>query len=163
MSLNFVLTKPYEPCILYPFVLPIFQSTSLRGPVAVFIGRLLMSIWMGDAKIHELYTTACGLYTCWVTLRAGTIFYHWVPQGWAMLISRIKDWTILVSSLSHFFPLLGCPTFIVEISEQSFLNTENIFINVIYVTCFLASYDNLCSSVPVMWHVFPLVLYWKLK
>ena len=101
MSLNFVLTKPYEPCILYPFVLPIFQSTSLRGPVAVFIGRLLMSIWMGDAKIHELYTTACGLYTCWVTLRAGTIFYHWVPQGWAMLISRIKDWTILVSSMSN--------------------------------------------------------------
>ncbi|KAI0216132.1 E3 ubiquitin-protein ligase MARCH6 [Lamellibrachia satsuma] len=56
-----------------------------------------MSLWMGEAKIHELYTTACGLYTCWVTLRAGTILYHWVPQGWGNLFSRVKDWTVLAA------------------------------------------------------------------
>ena len=69
--------------------------------VSVFIGRLLMSIWMGDSRIHELYTAACGLYTCWVTLRAATVIYNWVPQGWAVIFGRVSEWTILVGIMLH--------------------------------------------------------------
>ncbi|KAK3592530.1 hypothetical protein CHS0354_039877 [Potamilus streckersoni] len=61
----------------------------------VFIGRKLMSLWMGDARIHELYTAACGLYICWLKLRIGTVIYNWIPQGTAAILNKIKEWVIL--------------------------------------------------------------------
>ena len=56
-----------------------------------------MSLWMGEAKIHELYTAACGLYVCWLTLRIGTVLYNWIPQGTAAILNKLKEWLILVS------------------------------------------------------------------
>lgn len=65
----------------------------------VSIGRKLMSLWMGDAKIHELYTAACGLYVCWLTLRIGTILYNWIPQGTSVIVNKLKEWAYLVSAV----------------------------------------------------------------
>ena len=55
-----------------------------------------MSLWMGEAKIHELYTAACGLYICWLMLRIGTVLYNWIPQGTAVILNKLKEWLILV-------------------------------------------------------------------
>ncbi|XP_070576243.1 E3 ubiquitin-protein ligase MARCHF6-like [Ptychodera flava] len=63
--------------------------------VPVTIGRAIMSLWMGDAKVHELYTAACGLYVCWVTLRAGTVFLTWLPHGWLNVAQRVKEYVVL--------------------------------------------------------------------
>ena len=63
----------------------------------VFVGRKLMSLWMGEAKIHELYTAACGLYVCWVVLRIGTVLYNWIPQGTSVILNKVKEWVFLVS------------------------------------------------------------------
>lgn len=60
------------------------------------MGRKLMSLWMGEAKIHELYTAACGLYICWLMLRIGTVLYNWIPQGTAVILNKLKEWLILV-------------------------------------------------------------------
>lgn len=57
-----------------------------------------MSLWMGEAKIHELYTAACGLYVCWLMLRIGTVLYNWIPQGTAAILNKLKQWLILVSA-----------------------------------------------------------------
>ena len=63
----------------------------------VYLGRKLMSLWMGETRSHELYTAACGLYTCWVTLRALSILYTWLPQGVGVIFSKISEWVLLVS------------------------------------------------------------------
>jgi len=65
--------------------------------ITVYIGRQLMSVWTGETKVHELYTVACGLYACWVALRMSMILYTWIPQGWHVILSKVMEWTILVS------------------------------------------------------------------
>ncbi|XP_041375877.1 E3 ubiquitin-protein ligase MARCHF6-like [Gigantopelta aegis] len=84
-------------------------AASLMSLVApVFIGRRLMSVWMGDSKIHELYTAACGLYICWLTLRIGTVLYNWIPKGSSVILKKLKEWGLLaVKSLLIAGVLIG--------------------------------------------------------
>lgn len=65
--------------------------------LVVFIGRKLMDMWMPQTKVHELYTAACGLYVCWLALRATVIVSQWLPLGWSNLMAKLKDWVMLVS------------------------------------------------------------------
>lgn len=74
--------------------------------ISVFIGRKIMAIWMGDAKVHELYTAACGLYMCWLLLRIATVLYNWIPQGTAVIMKKLKEWAILVSIFCKILYLL---------------------------------------------------------
>lgn len=63
---------------------------------SVFAGRWLMSFWTGTAKIHELYTAACGLYVCWLTIRAVTVLVAWMPQGRRVIFQKVKEWSLMV-------------------------------------------------------------------
>ena len=65
-----------------------------------------MSLWMGEAKIHELYTAACGLYVCWLLLRIGTVLYNWIPQGTAAILNKLKEWLILVRIMQAFVRIM---------------------------------------------------------
>ncbi|XP_053324011.1 E3 ubiquitin-protein ligase MARCHF6 isoform X4 [Spea bombifrons] len=65
----------------------------------VFAGRWLMSFWTGTAKIHELYTAACGLYVCWLTIRAVTVLVAWMPQGRQVILLKVKEWSLMVSPM----------------------------------------------------------------
>lgn len=67
---------------------------------SVFAGRWLMSFWTGTAKIHELYTAACGLYVCWLTIRAVTVLVAWMPQGRRVIFQKVKEWSLMVG-FSH--------------------------------------------------------------
>ncbi|XP_075396938.1 E3 ubiquitin-protein ligase MARCHF6 isoform X1 [Tenrec ecaudatus] len=62
----------------------------------VFAGRWLMSFWTGTAKIHELYTAACGLYVCWLTIRAVTVLLAWTPQGRRVIFQKVKEWSLMI-------------------------------------------------------------------
>ncbi|EPY72931.1 hypothetical protein CB1_064113044 [Camelus ferus] len=62
----------------------------------VFAGRWLMSFWTGTAKIHELYTAACGLYVCWLTIRAVTVLVAWMPQGRRVIFQKVKEWSLMI-------------------------------------------------------------------
>lgn len=73
----------------------LFAASLVCLIMPVFMGRKLMSLWMGEAKIHELYTAACGLYICWLMLRIGTVLYNWIPQGTAVILNKLKEWLIL--------------------------------------------------------------------
>ncbi|XP_052230850.1 E3 ubiquitin-protein ligase MARCHF6-like isoform X2 [Dreissena polymorpha] len=73
----------------------LFATSVVCLILPVFFGRKLMSLWMGEAKIHELYTAACGLYVCWLLLRIGTVLYNWIPQGTAAILNKLKEWLIL--------------------------------------------------------------------
>lgn len=73
----------------------LFASSLMSLVLPVFFGRKLMSLWMGDAKIHELYTAACGLYVCWMILRISTVLYNWIPQGTSAILNKIKEWAVL--------------------------------------------------------------------
>ncbi|XP_060599884.1 E3 ubiquitin-protein ligase MARCHF6-like [Ruditapes philippinarum] len=73
----------------------LFAASVVCLILPVFFGRKLMSLWMGEAKIHELYTAACGLYVCWLMLRIGTVLYNWIPQGTAAILNKLKQWLIL--------------------------------------------------------------------
>lgn len=57
-----------------------------------------MSFWTGTAKIHELYTAACGLYVCWLTIRAVTVLVAWMPQGRRVIFQKVKEWSLMVGS-----------------------------------------------------------------
>lgn len=69
----------------------------------VFAGRWLMSFWTGTAKIHELYTAACGLYVCWLTIRAVTVLVAWMPQGRQVIFQKVKEWSLMVSCWTTVF------------------------------------------------------------
>lgn len=75
------------------FVAQIFSSALF---VTVFTGRWLMSFWTGSAKIHELYTAACGLYVCWLSIRAITVMLAWMPQGRRVILLKVEEWTLMV-------------------------------------------------------------------
>uniref|UniRef100_A0AAY4A7Y5 E3 ubiquitin-protein ligase MARCHF6 n=1 Tax=Denticeps clupeoides TaxID=299321 RepID=A0AAY4A7Y5_9TELE len=62
----------------------------------VFAGRWLMSFWTGSAKIHELYTAACGLYVCWLSIRAITVLLAWMPQGRRVILLKVQEWTLMI-------------------------------------------------------------------
>uniref|UniRef100_A0A8C2CUU8 RING-type E3 ubiquitin transferase n=1 Tax=Cyprinus carpio TaxID=7962 RepID=A0A8C2CUU8_CYPCA len=62
----------------------------------VFTGRWLMSFWTGSAKIHELYTAACGLYVCWLSIRAITVLLAWMPQGRRVILLKVQEWTLMI-------------------------------------------------------------------
>lgn len=57
-----------------------------------------MSFWTGSAKIHELYTAACGLYVCWLSIRAITVLLAWMPQGRRVILLKVQEWTLMVNN-----------------------------------------------------------------
>lgn len=83
-------------------------SRSLVTCVSVFTGRWLMSFWTGNSKIHELYTAACGLYVCWLSIRGVTVLLAWMPQGRTVILHKVQEWTLMVGSLCSWqMPKLG--------------------------------------------------------
>uniref|UniRef100_A0A3Q3W7N9 E3 ubiquitin-protein ligase MARCHF6 n=1 Tax=Mola mola TaxID=94237 RepID=A0A3Q3W7N9_MOLML len=62
----------------------------------VFTGRWLMSFWTGSSKIHELYTAACGLYVCWLSIRGVTVLLAWMPQGRTVIMHKVQEWTLMI-------------------------------------------------------------------
>ncbi|XP_061588810.1 E3 ubiquitin-protein ligase MARCHF6-like isoform X3 [Cololabis saira] len=68
--------------------------TCLTVPVCA--GRWLMSVWMGSAVVHELYTAASGLYICWVSIRAATVLLSWMPQGRTVILLKVHEWTLMI-------------------------------------------------------------------
>ena len=68
------------------------------GRLAVFVGRCVLSLWVEGTRVHELYTAACGVYACWLSIRAVSILSHWLPQGWRAILTRIQEWLVLVSA-----------------------------------------------------------------
>ncbi|KAM4705855.1 E3 ubiquitin-protein ligase MARCHF6 isoform 1-T1 [Rhinophrynus dorsalis] len=100
--------QPYRRPIKFPLrvlLLIIFMCITLLIAslicltLPVFAGRWLMSFWTGTAKIHELYTAACGLYVCWLTIRAITVLVAWMPQGRRVILLKVKEWSLMVSPL----------------------------------------------------------------
>lgn len=75
--------------------------------VTVFAGRWLMSFWTGTAKIHELYTAACGLYVCWLSIRAITVLLAWMPQGRRVILLKVQEWTLMVQNIMRVMDLVG--------------------------------------------------------
>ncbi|XP_018323942.1 E3 ubiquitin-protein ligase MARCH6-like [Agrilus planipennis] len=84
--------------------------------VPVWLGRHVMELWLladpqiatmtsttttthslsrTSAKVHELYTAACGTYMCWLGVRAATLVLGWLPQGRAAIFERLKQWCVL--------------------------------------------------------------------
>ncbi|XP_067147111.1 E3 ubiquitin-protein ligase MARCHF6 isoform X4 [Apteryx mantelli] len=102
--------QPYRRPLKFPlriFLLIVFMCITLliasliclTLPVfvfSVFAGRWLMSFWTGTAKIHELYTAACGLYVCWLTIRAVTVLVAWMPQGRRVIFQKVKEWSLMI-------------------------------------------------------------------
>uniref|UniRef100_A0A7N8XX47 RING-type E3 ubiquitin transferase n=1 Tax=Mastacembelus armatus TaxID=205130 RepID=A0A7N8XX47_9TELE len=62
----------------------------------VFTGRWLMSFWTGNSKIHELYTAACGLYVCWLSIRGVTVLLAWMPQGRTVILHKVQEWALMI-------------------------------------------------------------------
>ncbi|KAH9515679.1 E3 ubiquitin-protein ligase march6 [Bulinus truncatus] len=76
--------------------LTFFLASTISLVLPVFIGRQLMWLWVGDTKIHELYTAGCGLYICWLCLRVSTVIAGWYLQGWSIIKAKLKLWGLLV-------------------------------------------------------------------
>ncbi|XP_048411325.1 E3 ubiquitin-protein ligase MARCH6 isoform X2 [Stegostoma tigrinum] len=80
--------------ILMCVTLLIASLICLTLPVSA--GRWIMSFWTGSAKIHELYTAACGLYICWLTIRAITVLAAWMPQGRDVIFQKLREWSLMI-------------------------------------------------------------------
>ncbi|XP_040207899.1 E3 ubiquitin-protein ligase MARCHF6 isoform X2 [Rana temporaria] len=97
--------QPYHRPVRFPLrilLLIIFMCVTLLIAslvcltLPVCVGRWLMSFWTGTAKIHELYTAACGLYVCWLTIRAVTVLVAWMPQGRRVILLKVKEWSLMI-------------------------------------------------------------------
>ncbi|GCB66512.1 hypothetical protein scyTo_0015006, partial [Scyliorhinus torazame] len=97
--------QPYRKPLQFPLrilLLVIFMCVTLLIAslicltLPVSAGRWLMSFWTGSAKIHELYTAACGLYICWLTIRAITVLAAWMPQGRDVIFQKLKEWSMMI-------------------------------------------------------------------
>uniref|UniRef100_A0A8C7EH15 RING-type E3 ubiquitin transferase n=1 Tax=Nothoprocta perdicaria TaxID=30464 RepID=A0A8C7EH15_NOTPE len=82
--------QPYRRPLKFPLRVVVFHT------VLLFAGRWLMSFWTGAAKIHELYTAACGLYVCWLSIRAVTVLVAWMPQGRRVIFQKVKEWSLMI-------------------------------------------------------------------
>lgn len=76
--------------------------------IPVVVGRRLIGLWMGNIKVHELNTAACGLYVGLLTTRITTLLCSWLPRGWGAIMSKVKEWvTITCKALLSAVVLLG--------------------------------------------------------
>ncbi|KAL3181320.1 hypothetical protein MRX96_008815 [Rhipicephalus microplus] len=76
--------------------------------IPVSMGRLVMMVLMPGGKVHEFYTAACGLYSCWLTLRCLTLLCSWLPRGWNTILAKLHSWMLIsVKSLVAMSLLLG--------------------------------------------------------
>uniref|UniRef100_T1J4X4 E3 ubiquitin-protein ligase MARCHF6 n=1 Tax=Strigamia maritima TaxID=126957 RepID=T1J4X4_STRMM len=90
--------------VIMCFSLTIVSLITLTLPV--FCGRKIMTVWLGSSQIHELYTAACGLYACWLSVRLITLLCSWIPQGWGVILDKLKQWTILATKTAFAMVLL---------------------------------------------------------
>ncbi|XP_063075092.1 E3 ubiquitin-protein ligase MARCH6 isoform X1 [Engraulis encrasicolus] len=97
--------QPYHRPMKFPLrivLLIVFMCVTLLLASLVCLtlpvcaGRWLMSFWTGSAKIHELYTAACGLYVCWLSIRAITVLLAWMPQGRHVILLKVQEWTLMI-------------------------------------------------------------------
>ncbi|KAM6900702.1 E3 ubiquitin-protein ligase MARCHF6-like [Xenentodon cancila] len=97
--------QPYHRPLRFPFrivLLIVFMCITLLVAslvcltLPVFTGRWLMSFWTGNSKIHELYTAACGLYVCWLSIRGVTVLLAWMPQGRTVIMRKVQEWTLMI-------------------------------------------------------------------
>ncbi|KAJ8336978.1 hypothetical protein SKAU_G00381980 [Synaphobranchus kaupii] len=88
---------PFRIMLLIAFMcLTLLVASLVCLTLPVFSGRWLMSFWTGSAKIHELYTAACGLYMCWLSIRAITVMLAWMPQGRTVILLKVQEWTLMI-------------------------------------------------------------------
>uniref|UniRef100_A0A674EFC4 E3 ubiquitin-protein ligase MARCHF6 n=1 Tax=Salmo trutta TaxID=8032 RepID=A0A674EFC4_SALTR len=113
--------QPYQRPLRFPFRIVLligFMCVTLLVAslvcltLPVFAGRWLMSFWTGSSKIHELYTAACGLYVCWLSIRGATVLLAWMPQGRTIIMIKVQEWTLMVRptlfmKVSGWIPLLA--------------------------------------------------------
>ncbi|XP_035209314.1 E3 ubiquitin-protein ligase MARCHF6-like isoform X2 [Stegodyphus dumicola] len=95
-------------CLIIFMCISLTMASLVMITVPVFVGRKLMSLWLGSIKVHELYTIGCGLYVCWIMLRVLTLLWSWIPRGWNTISSKLKEWlTITVKMVCAMTVLLG--------------------------------------------------------
>ncbi|XP_059140902.1 E3 ubiquitin-protein ligase MARCHF6-like [Physella acuta] len=82
--------------LVFLMCLTFFFASTISLVLPVFLGRQLMWLWVGDTKIHELYTAGCGLYICWLCLRVSTVIAGWYLQGWTIIKAKLKLWGLLM-------------------------------------------------------------------
>ncbi|KAM7369982.1 hypothetical protein PAMP_011269 [Pampus punctatissimus] len=97
--------QPYHRPLRFPFrivlliafmCMTLLVASLLCLTLPVFTGRWLMSFWTGNSKIHELYTAACGLYVCWLSIRGVTVLLAWMPQGRTVIMLKVQEWTLMI-------------------------------------------------------------------
>ncbi|GIY19999.1 e3 ubiquitin-protein ligase MARCHF6 [Caerostris darwini] len=95
-------------CLIIFICISLTLGSLVMITVPVFVGRKLMSLWLGNTKVHELYTIGCGLYVCWIMLRLCTLLWSWIPRGWNTISSKMKEYLlIIIKMLCAMSVLLG--------------------------------------------------------
>uniref|UniRef100_A0A673ZZ98 RING-type E3 ubiquitin transferase n=1 Tax=Salmo trutta TaxID=8032 RepID=A0A673ZZ98_SALTR len=94
-------TTHYHRPLRFPFrtwfmCVTLLVSSLVCLTLPVFAGRWLMSFWTGSSKIHELYTAACGLYVCWLSIRGATVLLAWMPQGRTIIMVKVQEWSLMI-------------------------------------------------------------------
>ncbi|XP_054719547.1 E3 ubiquitin-protein ligase MARCHF6-like isoform X2 [Uloborus diversus] len=109
--------QPYKKPRFLPFkivclILCICVSLTLGSLIMItvpaFVGRKIMALWLGNTRVHELYTIGCGMYVWWIVLRICTLLWSWIPKGWSTISAKLSEWlTIGVKVICSMSVLLG--------------------------------------------------------
>lgn len=82
-------------CLLLCVALSLLFSGLFFLTIPVIIGRRLFSVWLGETRVHELNTAACGLYIGLLLARACAVLCNWVPRGWNAIAHKIREGFII--------------------------------------------------------------------
>lgn len=87
-------------------------------------GHMVVIIFGPDCQIHELYTAACGLYVCWLTIRQDGNF-GMDATGIGDGFFRVKEWSLMVGLSSQDW---SCLTVVVAVFPVVSLNLFTLFL-----------------------------------
>uniref|UniRef100_A0A183CVB2 RING-type E3 ubiquitin transferase n=1 Tax=Gongylonema pulchrum TaxID=637853 RepID=A0A183CVB2_9BILA len=67
--------------------------------VPVTLGRFIVHKISGHTNVHELYTVAAGLYSCWILLKLFFLVMEYAPKGTAFLLSAFHNMALTIAKL----------------------------------------------------------------
>ncbi|KAF3835957.1 hypothetical protein F7725_028515 [Dissostichus mawsoni] len=66
----------------------------LRFPFRIVLLIAFMCLTLLVASL--LYTAACGLYVCWLSIRGVSVLLAWMPQGRTVIARKVQEWTLMI-------------------------------------------------------------------
>jgi hypothetical protein len=104
-------------CLFTCFSLSLLSILGLTAPAT--IGRSLLGLITGSARLHELYTILTGLYILWLITRIISFIRSLLPFDVHNMLTRLKTYSILcIRVILCTFCVIGYVPFMIGLGSE---------------------------------------------